>query len=384
FCEPFSEHSLQQPPPCFQPYFEQPPWPVQQELFHWDQYAEPEQENYHSLQPWQDQICDQLQQGNPTSELQGMTNQVAQLVAIVHKLTGRSEEEDDTLAAIEFQGFESQITSATTSSTLQFYQDADQPWQPQFHESEQQDAYSIDLESKSAILVNEVECKLLGDNFDEVVGELITQVYSKLSIPINFSEVHINVNVFDLLNTEFIELVLNIDNLMHVHAAICDSAFEIEHIDISLGVSDSCHDFDIVSFEDNFSEYVDTLTKFLGIGEVVFDETVQLESDFNLTIGLSEMCPAINHLHALPVVPDTFEHSKLLDKIFVVQHIKTPTDGCSKLNVGLSDDLFEDFLSDYDVNLDKAGLFDVSLVQLDFALDFIVTHLLQTLISREL
>ncbi|WVZ06617.1 hypothetical protein V8G54_019963 [Vigna mungo] len=133
-----------QPPPYFQPYCEQPPWLVQQELSHWDQYAEPEQENYQSLQPWQDQLSDKLQQGNSASELQGMTNQVAGLVSVVHKLTRRAAEEESTPATIEFQGFESQITSATASSTSQFYQDADQPWQPQFHEPEQHDAYSPD------------------------------------------------------------------------------------------------------------------------------------------------------------------------------------------------------------------------------------------------
>lgn len=178
--QPINQDFQQQPPPCFQPYFEPPPWPVQQQLFHWDQYAKPEQENYQSLQPWQDQLCDQLQQGNPASELQGMTNQVAQLVAVVHKLTGRSEDEDDTPAAIEFQGFESQITSATTSSTLQFYQDADQPLRPQFHESEQQNANSTNPESKSAILVNEVECKLPGENSDELTHLLQTLISREL------------------------------------------------------------------------------------------------------------------------------------------------------------------------------------------------------------
>ncbi|XP_052724888.1 uncharacterized protein LOC128194125 [Vigna angularis] len=166
FMQPANQAFQQQPPHCFQPYHEQPPLQVQQQLPHvyWDQYAEPEQENFlseqpwqpsffhydapeqeefQSVQPWQDPLCDQ-QQGIPASELQGMTNQVAELVSAINKLTGRAKEEEGTPVAIEFQGFESQITSGIVSCTPQFYQDADQPWQPQFGESEQQDVYSPD------------------------------------------------------------------------------------------------------------------------------------------------------------------------------------------------------------------------------------------------
>ncbi|KOM25185.1 hypothetical protein LR48_Vigan50s010500 [Vigna angularis] len=86
FYESFPENSLQQKS-----------WHVQQQLPHlyWDQYAAPEQENYQSLQPLQDQFFDQWQQGIPSSKLQGLTNQVAELVAPVNKLTGRAEEEKE-------------------------------------------------------------------------------------------------------------------------------------------------------------------------------------------------------------------------------------------------------------------------------------------------
>ncbi|BAU02057.1 hypothetical protein VIGAN_11147500 [Vigna angularis var. angularis] len=182
FCEPFFEHSLQQPPPCFQPYGEQPSWPMQQQLPHsyWDQYAEPEQENFQSVQPWQDQFCDQLQQGMPSSELQGLTTQLAQLVAAVNKLTWKAEEENDATiketpleapAFIESHTFESLTTSAIASSTPQCYQDADQLWQTQFHESEQQVAYTSDCMA----YMWKVAAKFARNDSDEVVSEKILQ-----------------------------------------------------------------------------------------------------------------------------------------------------------------------------------------------------------------
>ncbi|XP_022640853.1 uncharacterized protein LOC111242348 [Vigna radiata var. radiata] len=45
----------QQQPLCFGAYVEQESWLMQQQLPHlyWDQYAEPEQENFPSEKPWQ-------------------------------------------------------------------------------------------------------------------------------------------------------------------------------------------------------------------------------------------------------------------------------------------------------------------------------------------
>ncbi|WVZ12003.1 hypothetical protein V8G54_016533, partial [Vigna mungo] len=98
FYEPIREVSMQpanqafqqQPPPCFQAYGEQQSWPMQQQLPHlyWEQHGEQEHEEFQTEQAWQPTFCDQWQQGIPTSELQGLTTQVAQLVAAVNKLTG--------------------------------------------------------------------------------------------------------------------------------------------------------------------------------------------------------------------------------------------------------------------------------------------------------
>ncbi|XP_052725678.1 uncharacterized protein LOC128194330 isoform X3 [Vigna angularis] len=144
FMQPANQAFQQQPPHCFQPYHEQPPLQVQQQLPHvyWDQYAEPEQENFlseqpwqpsffhydapeqeefQSVQPWQDPLCDQ-QQGIPASELQGLTTQVVQLAAAVNKLIERVEGEKEAstneaplmvAAAAEFQEIECPTTSVT-------------------------------------------------------------------------------------------------------------------------------------------------------------------------------------------------------------------------------------------------------------------------------
>ncbi|WVZ22270.1 hypothetical protein V8G54_000814 [Vigna mungo] len=382
-----------------------------------------------------------------------MTNQVAGLVSVVHKLTGRAAE--NTPATIEFQGFESQITSATASSTSQFYQDAYQPWQPQFGELEQQDTYSsycmahmwrvaaqLAKESNEAPLgtTSTIEFQADSNPSEEVDGP--DQVYSELDIPIHVLEVQIDINALDLLRVEPIKPAIDTADLMPAHTHILDSvfhvehidipdavydvcteldhsfddnfvqcagsidsvvvaedilyesiqvycnletsttsseftipfdaidcicidpiepvvnsvelidskalkaAFEIEHIDVSIVVTELYIDFDTISIDGSCSECDIVATESSHTGEVVLEELVQVESDFNLAIGLSEMCPAINHLHALPNVSDTSEHSKLLDTIFAVHHIKTPTDGCSELKAAFSDDMINDLLSD--------------------------------------
>ncbi|KOM25205.1 hypothetical protein LR48_Vigan54s000200 [Vigna angularis] len=58
FLQPVNQIFQQQPPLCFQPYGEQQPWVMQQQLPHsyWHQYAEPKLEDFQSKQPWQDQF----------------------------------------------------------------------------------------------------------------------------------------------------------------------------------------------------------------------------------------------------------------------------------------------------------------------------------------
>ncbi|KOM43221.1 hypothetical protein LR48_Vigan05g082500 [Vigna angularis] len=441
-----------------------------------------------------------------------MTNQVAELISAINKLTGRAEEEEGTLVAIVFQGFESQITSGIVSCTPQFYQDADQPWQPQFGESEQQDVYSpdymahmwkvaaqlaresneaqatiddlkqlstapqqfdmqnvdldsncsdefhcvhnssctispaldlksdlhsvnidsvdlkeivysgcdvtsefnvvesnsdfnsepaehaefvtdsslinmglgayaqadivfddlateikedVDHESKSAVVVNEVECKLAENDFDEVVSEQIMQVYSERSIPVHISEVQVNVNSFDLLEIEPIKPVIDTVVLMPAHTHIFDSFSSVEHIEISIVFLDSCTDFEIVSMDDSPSEGVEVATEFTDSGKVVFEEVVEAVFEPNLTTGIAEMHTVSNILHALPDLPDTFEHFKLLDTIFVVHHTNTPTDGCSDLNAYVLDDL----LNDYALTSDNYAKFDDLIVHINLDLD---------------
>ncbi|KOM34709.1 hypothetical protein LR48_Vigan02g085900 [Vigna angularis] len=351
FCEPIPEEFLQpvnqifqqQPPLCFQPYGEQQPWVMQQQLPHsyWHQYAEPKLEDFQSEQPWQDQFCDQ-QQGIPASEFQRMTNQFYQDAdRLWQPQFGESEQQDvyspDCMAhmwkvaaqlARESNGAQAMIDDLKQLSTApqQFDMqnvDLDSNCSDEFHcvhnssctispaldlKSDfhsvnidsvdlKEIVYSgcdvtsefnvvesnsdfnselaehaefvtdsslinmghgvyaqadivfddlateikedVDHESKSAVVVNEVECKLAENDSDEVVSEQIMQVYSKVSIPVHIFEVQVNVNSFDLLETEPIKPVIDTAILMPAHTHILDSFSSVEHIEISIVFLDS-------------------------------------------------------------------------------------------------------------------------------------------------
>ncbi|WVZ13203.1 hypothetical protein V8G54_017733 [Vigna mungo] len=192
------------------------------------------------------------------------------------------------------------------------------------------------------------------------------QVYSELSIPINLPEFQMDFNAFDLFKVEPIEPVLDPIPVMHSHSL--DSAFDIEHVDISIVASDLWTDFDTVSIDDSLSTCGDATSEFVYTGEVVFDEPVQVDFDFNPTTSLFEIRFAFNILHALPVIPADSIHSKLLEDIFVVNQLNAPAYECSDFNEVISDDLFDNMLGDFDFNLDKVALFDDSPMYSEFGL----------------
>ncbi|KOM25210.1 hypothetical protein LR48_Vigan54s000700 [Vigna angularis] len=223
----------------------------------------------------------------------------------------------------------------------------------------------VDHESKSVVVVNEVECKMAENDFDEVVSEQIMQVYSELSIPVHISKVQVNVNSFDLLEIEPITPVIDTTVLMPAHTHILDSFYSVEHIEISIVFLDSCTDFEIVSMDDSPSEGVEVATEFTDSGKVVFEEVVEAVFEPNLTTGIAEMHTISNIFHALPDLPDTSEHFKMLDTIFVVHHTNTPTDGCSDLNACALDDL----LNDYALTSNNYAKFDDLIVHINLDLD---------------
>ncbi|KOM49698.1 hypothetical protein LR48_Vigan08g052500 [Vigna angularis] len=167
-----------------------------------------------------------LVKGIPISEIQGMTTQVAQLVAAVNKLTGRAEEK----------------------------------------------------EASDAI----------GENHDEVASEKRMQVYSKLDISIPFPKVQIDFNAFDLLIFEPIKPILDLDTAvwMSAHTHILDSPFSIEYIDIPYVVSELCADFDIIPVDDSFTVGVHLATDLIDASEVIFEEPIQVDFKFELPICL--------------------------------------------------------------------------------------------------
>ncbi|XP_052732458.1 uncharacterized protein LOC128196250 [Vigna angularis] len=591
FYEPIPENSMQpanqafqqQPPSYFQPYGEQSPWHVQQEMPHlyWDQCVEPKQEEIHSEQPWQPQFCDQWQQGIPAYELQGLTNQVAELVAVVNKLTGRAEEEKEAAtneasvmvaATPEFQVIKCPTTSVTVYANpsltdshsvlnsvsdnsnslmsgdcmnasvdsesvcelyvgdestephseidcivdlnsdlkvepaelevqidfrkskeylkkmreaadhvlvLQYYEmdfDADvcEPendfnvfdhmhdvpvevvdFSPCFdHSNIIKLAFSIDrvhipvssvfydctdlnallddesgahddryvvfddmkvdmtdfenactdlgleLELEFAGFLNSLELsnekltgctclgggceiceeissaicsasnyfagakeeiimfKLDGNDPDDVASDQRTQVYSELSIPIEFSKVQYEFNALDLFKVEPIEPAPDYVPVMLAHSHILDSACSIENIDMPYAVSELCTGFDIIPVDDSFTIGVHLAADLIDASEVIFEEPVQVDFKFELPICLGEVQTSFDNLmHEKPlpdilvVIPDC---SEKLDEICVVEHI----------------DIFDDF---YDVCIGLDNNFEDSFMDcVEFTMDFVV------------
>ncbi|XP_022631952.1 uncharacterized protein LOC111240694 [Vigna radiata var. radiata] len=91
--------------------------------------------------------------------------------------------------------------------------------------------------------------KMAGNDPDEVSGQQRTQVYSELNLPIEFSEVQENFHAFELLKVEPMKPDLNSTFNMPVHSDILDSAFQIEHINIPIVVSDTCIDLNSILYD---------------------------------------------------------------------------------------------------------------------------------------
>ncbi|WVZ24054.1 hypothetical protein V8G54_002598 [Vigna mungo] len=170
-----------------------------------------------------------------------------------------------------------------------------------------------------------IMCKLEGIDLNEVTGEPVMQVYSEPSISTNFSEVQTCFNVFDLLKIESIEPIIDtaVDILVHPHHL--DLTCSIKHFDIPTTVHNLCIDLDSI-FHENLD---DTVAESVEIGEVIFEEPVQVESKLELSTESFEILTAINTLHEFPIVSDISYNFETLDYISVVHHIKTPTEGCS-------------------------------------------------------
>ncbi|KOM47132.1 hypothetical protein LR48_Vigan07g083600 [Vigna angularis] len=170
-------------------------------------------------------------------------------------------------------------------------------------------------------------------------------------------------DAFDCICLDLIEPVVNTAEL--IDSKVIKATFEIEHIDVSIAVKELYTDFDTISIDGSCAECDVVATESSHTSEVVFDELVQVNSEFDIATGIAEMHTVSNILHALPDFPDTSKHFKLLDTIFVVHHTNTPTDGCSDLNAYALDDL----LNDYALTSDNYAKFDDLIVHIHLDLD---------------
>ncbi|WVZ17801.1 hypothetical protein V8G54_010783 [Vigna mungo] len=187
--------------------------------------------------------------------------------------------------------------------------------------------------------------KLEGIDLNEAAGEPVMQVYSEPSISTEFSEVQTCFNVFDLLKIESIEPIIDTVVAILVHPHHLDLTCSIEYFDIPAIVHNLCLDLDCI-FHENLD---DTVVESVEIGEVVFEEPVQVESNLELTTESFEILTAINTLHEFPIVSDISYNFETLDEISIVHPIKTPADGCSDLKAVFSDYMINDLLSDDDI-----------------------------------
>ncbi|WVZ23608.1 hypothetical protein V8G54_002152 [Vigna mungo] len=112
--------------------------------------------------------------------------------------------------------------------------------------------------------------KLEGKDLNEAAGEPVTQVYSELSISIEFPEVQTCFNVFNLLKIESFEPIIDtaVDILVHPHNL--DLTCSIEHFDIPAAVHNLWTDLESI-FHKNLD---DTAVESVEFGKVVFEEPV--------------------------------------------------------------------------------------------------------------
>ncbi|KOM25624.1 hypothetical protein LR48_Vigan125s001400 [Vigna angularis] len=319
----------QQPPLCFQPYSEQQPWHMQQQLpdSYWHQYAEPELDEFQSVQPWQDQLCDQ-QQGIAASNFQEMTTQVSQIVVAINQLTRKAKEEKE--ATIN-------EVPLGAASTMEFQAD---------------------------------------HNHNEVVGGL-DQVCSELDIPNHVPEIQVDIIAFDLLQLEPIKPILDLDTVvwMSTHTHILDSAFSIELIDIPYAVLELCADFDIIPVGDSFIVGVHLAADLIDASEVIFEEPVQVDFKFELPICLGEVQTSFDNLmHEKPlldilaVIPDCTEK---LDEICVVEHIDI-SDDFYDVCIGMDNNFEDSFMDCVELTMDSIVITKEQPTQVLFNLEILV------------
>ncbi|KOM56711.1 hypothetical protein LR48_Vigan10g260300 [Vigna angularis] len=215
-----------------------------------------------SQQPWQDQLCDQLQQGNPASELQGMTNQVAQLTTLTH--FDEVQIHFNAFDLVKVEPIKPAIDTAILMPAHTHILDS------VFH-VEQIDipdaVYDVCTEPDHSFDDNFVQCAdsidsviVAEDNFYESI-----QVYSNLETPTATSEFPMPFDAFDCMCLDLIEPVSMAGALpTHTLRAMCL---------LSVGVGSSAQwDDSIVHINFDLDVVDDILSSGTDIEEVAYTE----------------------------------------------------------------------------------------------------------------
>ncbi|KOM56718.1 hypothetical protein LR48_Vigan10g261000 [Vigna angularis] len=172
-------------------------------------------------------------------------------------------------------------------------------------------------------------------------------------------------DAFDCMCLDLIEPVVNTVEL--IDSKVIKATFEIEHIDVSIAVIELYTDFDTISIDGSYAECDVVATESSHTGEVVFDELVQVNSEFDIATGIAEMHTIFNPLLELPVVPDAPYNSELVEIIFPVSYTNASIDGCFDSDAYILDDL----LNDSDFSCDSSAQWDDSIVHINFDLDVV-------------
>ncbi|WVY91873.1 hypothetical protein V8G54_037387 [Vigna mungo] len=341
FCEPFCEHSLQQPPLCCQPNREQPPWLVQQELSHWNQYDELEEEEFQTEQSWQPTFCNQWQQGIPASEIQGLTTQVAQLVAAINKLTRKAEEEKGAaineaplmvVAAPEFQEIKCPTTSVTAYCNPSFI---DSHSALNFDDDDADSLMSDDCMDAS-VDISECVCEPYDHNYTDADFEKSIAGFRELAL-IRDCNSFVVVPISDL-TTSNVQLSDNVyydgDESTKPHSEIdCIADLKIESAELEVQI----HFRKSKEYLKKMREAVNHVLV-LQYYEMDFDADVcEPEIDFTM----------FDHVHDVPVeVVDfnpCFDQSNIINSALSIDRVHIPAssvfDDCTYLNALLDDEL---------------------------------------------
>ncbi|KOM25836.1 hypothetical protein LR48_Vigan197s000500 [Vigna angularis] len=314
FMQPANQAFQQQPPHCFQPYHEQPPLQVQQQLPH----------------------------GIPASELQGLTTQVVQLAAAVNKLIERVEGEKEAstneaplmvAAATEFQEIKCPTTSVTVYSNPSFI---DSHSTLNFEDDNSNSLMSDDCMSAS-VDISECVCEPYDHNYTDTHFEKLVDGFRELAVIHDCNSfVVVPISDFTTASAQLSENVYYDGDSVEPHSCFkeidCTADLKVESTVLEVQT-------DFRKSKENLKKIREAADHVLVLQycEMDFDADVcELEIDFNV----------LDHMHDVPVeVVDftpCFDHSDIINSAFSIDrvhiHASSVLDDNTDLNALLDDE----------------------------------------------